>query len=390
MSHEDVLWSFAWIALVAALAPLLAGLLPGPRIPEVVLLLGLGIVIGPFGFELATESEPISLLNELGLAMLFLIAGIEIEPAILRTRDGTRAVVAWLVSLTVALAWVGALSLALGFEAWHAIAIALTSTALGTLLPILRDTGLRDGPLGTLVMANGAIGEFGPIVAMSLLLTTGRSAGAALVSLVVFGLLALLLGFLVVRHGPRAERIVELVRHHEETTSQAPIRLVVLLLALMLVMSEAFGLDIILGAFIAGVIVRQLLPQDPERFLMRLDGIGFGLLIPVFFVTSGMAIDFGAVIEDWPIAAAFFVSILLVRGLPVLVAFRHRSRLQVVQLSLFSCTGLPIIVAVTTIAVDAGLMHQEGQSVVVAAGMLTVLVFPLTAIELGRRRPVPA
>src|ERR1700754_719813 len=98
MSHEDVLASFAWIAAAAALAPLLAGLLPGPRIPEVVLLLGLGIVIGPFGLELAVESEPIGRLNELGLAMLFLIAGIEIEPAILRTRDGARAGIAWLVS----------------------------------------------------------------------------------------------------------------------------------------------------------------------------------------------------------------------------------------------------------------------------------------------------
>ena len=195
-----------------------------------------------------------------------------------------------------------------------------------------------------------------------------------------------MLGFAIVRHGPRAERIVALVRHHAETTSQAPIRLVVLLLAVMLVLSEAFGLDVILGAFVAGVIVRMLLPDDHDRFLARLDGIGFGLLIPVFFVVSGMAIDFGAVLDDWTIALAFFVSILVVRGLPVLVAFRHIGRGDSVQLALFSATGLPIIVAVTTIAVDAGLMDLAGQSVVVAAGMLTVLVFPLTAIELGRSR----
>ena len=386
MTFESVLWSFAWITLVAALAPLVVGLLPGPKIPEVVLLLALGIVVGPYGLELAESSAPIDLLSELGLAMLFLIAGIEIEPAILRSLDGARAGVAWLVSLTVALAWVGGLSLMLGFEAWHAVAIAMTSTALGALLPILRDTGLQDRPIGRLVTANGAIGEFGPIVAMSLLLTTGESEWVAVLSLVGFGLAALVLGFVIVRHAPRAERVVALVRHHAETTSQAPIRLVVLLLAGMLLLSEAFGLDVILGAFLAGVIVRMLLPEDHERFMARLDGIGFGLLVPVFFVTSGMAIDFEAVVEDWQVAAAFFVSILLIRGLPVLVAFRHIGRRDSVQLALFSATGLPIIVAVTTIAVDAGLMHQAGQSVMVAAGMVTVLVLPLTAIELGRRR----
>jgi Kef-type K+ transport system membrane component KefB len=385
MSHEDVLASFAWIAAAAALAPLLVGLLPGPRIPEVVLLLALGIVIGPFGLDLAHDSEPIGLLNELGLAMLFLIAGIEIEPATLRTRDGARAGAAWLVSLGVALAWVGALSLALDFEAWQALAIAMTSTALGALLPILRDTGLRERPIGTLVMANGAVGEFGPIVAMSLLLTSS-SAWAGVAALLGFGVLALLIGLVIIRHGTRAERIVGLVRQHAETTSQVPIRLVVVLLAAMLVLAEAFGLDVILGAFVAGMIVRILLPEDHERFMARLDGIGFGLLIPVFFVTSGMAIDFRAVVDAVGVAAAFFASILVVRGLPVLVAFRHLGRRGSVQLALFSATGLPIIVAVTTIAVDAGLMKQSGQSVVVAAGMLTVLVFPLTAIELGRRR----
>ena len=385
MSMEDVLWSFAWITAVAAIAPLLVGLLPGPRIPEVVLLLALGIVIGPYGVDLAASSPPIELLSQLGLGMLFLMAGLEIEPAMLRSRDGSRAGIAWLVSLTVALVWVGLLSLALGFEAWHALAIAMTSTALGTLLPILRDTGLLERPMGSLVMSNGAVGEFGPIVAMSVLVTTG-SAWAGISSLLAFGAVALVMGFAIVRHGPRAERIVALVQHHAETTSQAPIRLVILLLALMLVLSEAFGLDVILGAFIAGVIVRMLLPDDHDRFLARLDGIGFGLLIPVFFVVSGMAIDFGAVLDDWTIALAFFVSILVVRGLPVLVAFRHIGRGDSVQLALFSATGLPVIVAVTTIAVDAGLMDLAGQSVVVAAGMLTVLVFPLTAIELGRSR----
>ncbi|MGD9960168.1 cation:proton antiporter [Nocardioides sp.] len=384
--HESVLLSLLWIAGAAALAPIIVGLLPGPRIPEVVLLLTLGIMIGPFGFELATKSEPIELLSELGLGLLFLLAGLEIDPASVASRTGARAGVAWVVSLAVAMGLMALLSLATELEAWAAIAIALTSTALGTLLPILRDTGLKDQPLGRAVMVNGAIGELGPILAMSLLLTGGNAWGA-LLSLVTFAVLAALINGAIVRHWTRAEKVVEIVRHGAETTAQAPLRLVVLLLVGMLALSTAFGLDIILGAFIAGATVRVLLPPDHATFMARLDGMAFGLLVPVFFVTSGMAIDYRVVLDRWGTVLVLFAMIVLIRGLPVYLAFRDLPGREPVRVALFSATGLPIIVAVTTVAVTAGSMTIEGQSLVVAAGMLTVLVLPLLAVELGNVRP---
>ncbi|CUR54673.1 putative Cation/H+ antiporter [metagenome] len=382
--HEPVFVSLLWITGAAALAPIVVGLLRGPRIPEVVLLLTLGIVIGPYGLELAAKSEPIELLSELGLGLLFLIAGLEIDPASIASRTGAKAFTAWAISLVVALGLMLLLSLVTDLPAWAAIAIALTSTALGTLLPILRDTGLKDQPIGRLVMVNGAAGELGPIVAMSVFLTGGNAWGA-LLSLLLFALVALLVNGAIIRHGTRAERVVEIVRHGAETTAQAPLRLVMVLLVAMLALSEAFGLDIILGAFIAGATVRVLLPPEHEGFLARLDGIAFGLLVPVFFVTSGMGIDFRVVLDRWGTVLVLFLLIVVVRGLPVLLLFRDLPRGEPLRLALFSATGLPIIVAVTTVAVEAGSLKVEGQSLVVAAGMLTVLVLPLLAVELGRR-----
>jgi Kef-type K+ transport system membrane component KefB len=386
----EILVSLAWIVGAAALAPILVGLLPGPRIPEVVVLLVLGIAIGPFGLDLATESDPIALIAELGLGLLFLIAGLEIDPAMVASRDGGRAAVAWLVSLALAIGLMGTLALVAGLEAWEAVAIALTSTSLGALLPILRDTGLRRGVTGRLVMVNGAIGEMGPILAMSLLLS-GRSAWSALLSLVAFAVVAALISVVVVRHGPRSTRVVEVVRAGAESTAQAPLRLVVLLLVVMLLVSGLFDLDIIVGAFVAGATVRLLLPPDHGFFLARLDGLAFGLFIPVFFVTSGMVVDIDVVVDRWSVVLAVFALIVLVRGLPVLVVFRRHPGVSPLQVALLSATGLPIIVAVTTVAVDAGLLTTEGQSLVIAAGMLTVLVLPLVAIELlgsaDRRAP---
>ncbi len=382
--HDPVFQSLLWIVGAAALAPIVVGLLPGPRIPEVVLLLTLGIVIGPFGFELAVKDEPITLLAELGLGLLFLLAGLEIDPASALSRDGARAGTAWLVSLVAALALMALLAQFRDLEAWAAVAIALSSTALGTLLPILRDTGLKGGALGRLVMVNGAAGELGPILAMSILLTSGSAFGAVL-SLAAFAVLALLLNGAIIRHGSRAQRIVEVVRRGADTTAQAPLRLVVLLLVAMLALSTAFGLDLILGAFIAGATVRVLLPPDHGPFMARLDGLAFGLLVPLFFVTSGMAIDYRVVFDQVGLVMVLFAMIVVVRGLPVLVVFRHLPSPERQQLALFSATGLPIIVAVTTVAVEAGSMTTDSQSLVVAAGMLTVLVLPILAVQLSSR-----
>jgi Kef-type K+ transport system membrane component KefB len=383
VSEADAFRSLAFIIGAAVLAPIALGLLPRVRLPEVVVLLALGMVIGPHGLDWAHAGPEVSFVSQLGLGMLFLMAGIEVDPQVLRSPDGTRALAAWLISLAVGVVWVLLLSHVVTIHARVAVAIAMTSTALGTLLPMLRDTGLQRQRIGRLVLVNGAVGEFGPIVAMSIFLTQG-SAWGGLSALAAFGVVAAGLGFLLVRHSPRAVRVVAAIRRGADTTAQAPIRVALLLLLAMLATSVALGLDVILGAFVAGAIIRMLLPPEPEWIMSRLDGIGYGFLIPVFFVVSGMGIDAEVLLHKLGTVIFMFVSILLVRGGPVFALFGHLGGRERLQLGLFSATGLPILVAVTTVAVQAGQMTLQGQSIVVAAGMLTVLALPVLAVTLHR------
>jgi len=375
--------SLFWIALAAALAPLIVGLVPGPKMPEVVVLLILGILIGPEVLGLATKEGPILLLNEVGLGFLFFIAGYELNPRVLKGRLGLQAGLAWAVSIVLALSVVGVLY-SIGYvHAFLPVAIALTSTALGTLLPILRDAGLLDTRLGKFVVANGAVGEFGPVLAISLFLGS-RGAWASVVILVVFGVVAV-----AIERLPRAlftSRIRGIFERGSDTTSQITLRWSVLLLVGLLLIAAEFGLDVILGAFAAGLILRQLTPEGDRTLEHKLDGLAFGLFVPLFFVTSGIEVDVTSIIENPDRLAVFFLLIAAVRGIPVLVLFsRDLHGSELIRLGLFAATGLPIIVAVTQIGLATETMLPENAAALVGAGVISVVVFPLTAELLGRR-----
>ncbi|QDQ89840.1 cation:proton antiporter [Rhodococcus sp. WB9] len=380
--------SLFWIVACAVIAPLLAGLFPRKLVPEVVLLLVAGIVIGPHVFDLAVEGSEIELLRDLGLGLLFLLAGYEIDTAEITGRGGRRALLTWLVSLALAFAVVSLLSLVHVVDAGTAVAIAMTSTALGTLLPILRDVGALDTRLGRTILNHGAFGELGPVVAMAVLLGS-RGSVASIVVLGLFTAAAVLVAFIPDRVRREGSRITAIIRSGSETTSQTTVRLTMLLLVALTVLAASFGLDTILGAFAAGFILRRATPEGDETLETKLDGLAFGFLIPIFFVTSGMAIDVAAVASEPGVLIAFVLLILLVRAGPVYFAgrfdrgadgtdppFTGRER---TQLALYAGTGLPLIVAVTGVAVDSGDMTSANASVLVAAGAITVLLFPLTA-----------
>jgi Kef-type K+ transport system membrane component KefB len=375
--------SLFWIVLAAAIAPLIVGLLPGPKVPEVVVLLLLGIAIGPEALGLATKEGPIHLLNDVGLGFLFFIAGYELNPRVLKGRVGVQAVLAWTVSIVLALSIVGVLYEVGYVKAFLPVAIALTSTALGTLLPILRDAGLLDTRLGKLVLANGAVGEFGPVLAISLFLGS-RGAWASVVILGIFGTIAV-----AIDRVPRAlftHRIRAIFERGSETTSQTTLRWTVLLLVGLLLIASEFGLDAILGAFAAGLILRQLTPAGDEALEHKLDGLAFGLFVPLFFVTSGTEVDVSSIVDNPGRLAVFFLLIAVVRGVPVLIFFsRDLHGSQLLQLGLFTATGLPIIVAVTQIGLATENMLPENAAALVGAGVISVLLFPLTAEWLGRR-----
>jgi Kef-type K+ transport system membrane component KefB len=391
--------SLFWIVLCAVAAPLLAGLVPRRLVPEVVLLLVFGMIIGPEVLDLAQLDGGIEALKELGLGLLFLLAGYEIEVKQLTGRGGRRAFITWLISFALAFSLVFLLGFLGVLSARSAVAIALTSTALGTLLPILRDSGLLNTRVGTAVLNHGAVGELGPVVAMALLLGTGGSF-EAIVVLVVFGLVALAVAMVSTRLRPGSS-LYSLIERGSETTAQTTVRLVVLLLVGLGVLAIAFDLDVVLGAFAAGFVLRRALPEGNESLEHKLDGLAFGLLIPIFFITSGMAIDPRAVAAEPMTLLAFVVLILVVRGVPIFLASwlerdppggpRMFTRRDSLRIALYGATGLPIIVAVTSVAVNSGQMTDQHASLLVAGGAITVLALPMTATLLGggqsRRSP---
>jgi Kef-type K+ transport system membrane component KefB len=281
-----------------------------------------------------------------------------------------------------------------------AAAIAVTSTALGTLLPILTERGLLETRMGRTILNHGAIGELCPVVAMAILLGARGAAGSLLV-LAMFALAAIVVAIVPRRIGRPESRAMATIRRGTDTTAQTQVRLTILLLVGLIALAAAFELDIIIAAFAAGFILRRLMPGGDENLETKLGGLAFGLLVPVFFVTSGMNIDVEAVVSRPGLLILAVVVLLLVRGVPVFVATRFErnddgerafDRRERGQIALYATTGLPLIVAVTTVAVDAGPMTPGNASVLVTAGVLTVLFLPLSALLLGRgeiERPVP-
>ncbi|MBJ7455514.1 MAG: cation:proton antiporter [Thermoleophilia bacterium] len=382
MEIPEGLDSLFAIVLVSALAPLIVGLLPGPRIPEVVLLLVLGMVIGPHVLDVAESGSAIALIANVGLGFLFFLAGFELDLAVLRGPDGRGAVAAWTIAMVGALAVVGALAAAGFVRAFLPVAIALTTTALGTLLPMLRDSGETTGPFGRAILANGAIGEFLPIIAISLFLGA-RGAWHSLALLIGFGAVA----FLVSRASRhlKGRSIAALVRMGSETSSQTAVRVAVVLLVALLLLAGELGLDVVLGAFAAGIVLRMTLPEGDKPLEHKLEGLAFGFFVPAFFVVSGMRVDLPSILDDPARMFVFFVLMVALRGLPVLLVFRSRlPGRDALRLGLLSATALPLIVAITEIGLATGEMRDENGAALVGAGLLTVLVCPVVAKILAR------
>ncbi len=382
MSNDLV--SLVAIAVIAAAVPLIVGMLR-LRVADVVLLIGFGILLGPESLRIISVTPPIMLLSELGLAMLFFLAGLELEQASVRGRSGRLAAAGWGISLLIAGIVSGLLEAAGIIDDFIGVSIALTSTALGTLLPVLRDSGDLTGPFGRFFMGAGAWGEFGPIIAIAVLLGS-QSKFLALITLAAFAVIAV--GLAVIPQRLRSVRIAALIEQGHHTSAQTAVRLTMLVVILLLAVADGFGLDAVLGAFAAGVIVRRFSPPSSGSVLSaKVEAIGFGFLVPVFFITSGANLDIDSIVENPLLLALFFLLLLLVRGVPQFFIYRKAipNIRQRARFSLLVATGLPIIVAVTTLETEAGIMRPENAAALVGAGALSVLVFPLAAAAFGRR-----
>jgi Kef-type K+ transport system membrane component KefB len=370
-------------AAVAALAPVVVALLPGPRVPQVVVLLAGGVLIGPEVLGWAERPE-IDLLANVGLGFLFLLAGYELNPHLFRERPGRLAIAGWLVTVALATALVGALAAAGLVHAFVPVALGLTTTAFGTLLPILRDNDMLAGRFGRYLLAAGAVGELFPIFAIALFLGASNKF-VALGSLASVGVLAVVLSF--APRLVRGNRLGRILREGEGSTAQTYVRWTVVLLLALLVIAEDFGLDVVLGAFLAGMVLRRWAPGDVRALEGKLDAIGYGFFIPLFFVASGMTLDVRSIAEAPLRLLIFFVLLLAVRGVPSLFLYRRDlPAAQRVETMFLTATALPLLVALAEIGLRNGTMLRENAAALVGAGALSVLVFPMVAVAIERRR----
>jgi Kef-type K+ transport system membrane component KefB len=255
-------------------------------------------------------------------------------------------------------------------------------------MPILADAGELEGELGPYILAAGVAGEFGPLILMTLLLTSGRRPGATFALLLAFAVASLAGAYVALRARPPT--VIATIRKTMSTSGQLALRLSLAALFGLVYLASRFGFDIVLGAFAAGLVV-GLVTKGPESRELRVkfEGIGFGFLIPIFFVVTGMKFDLDALFASvgtvlrLPLFLALFLA---VRGLPAVLLYRRAippsDRLP---LAFYSATALPIVVAVTTIGLETGRMSSANAAALVGAAMTSVLVFPLVALALRRR-----
>ncbi len=386
------------VAVVAFAVPLLLALTPARRLPAIVLEIVAGIIIGPSVLGWVKVDLPISILSVLGLAFLLFLAGLEVELERLRGRLLAFVGSAFLISFGLALLVGYGLSIAGQVVSPLLIAIILVATALGIVIPVLKDAGESTSDFGQLVIAGAMFAEFGSIILLTLFFSReATSVSTKLVLLGGFALLAVGFAFVLLRL-ERSRRVATVLLRLQDTTAQIRVRGAFMLLVGFVSLASLLGLETILGAFVAGVILR-LVDGDSmmthPQFRQKLEAIGFGVFIPVFFVTSGIRFDLAALFSSLSTilrVPVFLAALLLVRGVPALLYRPLVGSRRSVVAGLLQATSLSFIVAASQIGLELGLITKATGAALIAAGLLSVLIFPIIALTLLRRAelaPVP-
>ena len=382
--------TFLIVLTLAALAPVLVVWIPRIAVPAIVAEIVLGILVGPQGLGWAEPSEAIEVLSRIGMAFLFFLAGLEIDFVAIRGRPITWAAIGWLVSLGIAMA-VGLAMQASGIiVSGIVVATAFTTTALGALIPILRDSGTLNSKFGAFVSAAGAVGEFGPIVLISIALSA-EGGPMSLLYIAIFAAITLICAYLSATARPLPA--IRLLKRMMHTSAQLPVRVSLLVLASLIVVTKQFGLDSVLGAMAAGVVVSLACRgHEGEAVRHKLEAIGFGFFIPIFFVTTGLKFDLHALTATSAalLRVPLFLSLfLLARGVPVWLCRRDLPRGDWLPLALMSATALPLVVAVAEIGIETKRMKPETAAALVGAAMLSMLLFPALALTLRSKSNTP-
>ena len=374
------------VAAVAAAAPFVVDLPLRVRVPVVVVEIVLGIVVGPQVLGITHQDALIEFLGQFGLTFLFFMAGLEIDFDRIRGRPIELAGAGWAMSAVLGLLAAGVLHVTGIVVSELLVGVAVSTTALGALVPILRDSGALQTRFGGYVVAAGAVGEFGPIVLFSLLLT--RDADRPVVALLLIAFTLIAIGGAVA--GARLpERALHRLARTMHSTGQLPMRLALFIMLGLVYLARELDQELILGAFAAGIVVGLASRgAEAEPLKVKLEGMGFGFLIPIFFISSGLTFDLDAVLSTTGglVRVPLFLALFLIcRGAPALLLYRGAlDRGRRISLAFFSATGLPIIVAITQLGVATGRMRSETAAALVAAGMLSVFAYPLLALRIER------
>ena len=383
------------IAGISVLVPAILGLLPWLPVPGVVLQVIFGILVGPSVLGWVRIDPPVQVLSTLGLGMLLFLAGLEIDVDRLRSPLSRLAGVAFGFSVALALLIAFLFYLAGQASTPVLLAIILMSTSAGLLLPLLKDAGEVTTEFGQLIMTASVIAEIVPILLLSLLFSaTAKTVGAQLVSFAIFLALIAAIGLIVFRVR-RLRRLDRLLDHLEKRSGQLRLRAALTLALGCGVLAYRFGFASILGAFAAGLLVRviEFSGREPNRdFLVKLEGIGFGFLVPIFFISTGVAFQLRALL-DHPTALAevplFLVALLVVRGAPALLYARAVGRRRAAAGGLLQATTLTFVIVAAEAGQETGKLTPATADALVAAGLLSAALFPACAAGLlarGQRR----
>lgn len=376
------------IALVAAFAPLLLKIPTNFRMPVVVAEMLLGMMVGPHIFNWVSPDGLVGMLGELGLTFLLFMVGLEINLGEIKGKPLALAVGGWLLSFIVAMACMYVVH-AIGLIQAPPLlaAVALSTTALGILAPILRDEGISNTDFGKLLLSAAAMGEFGPLMVVTMLIIPTHSTFLHTVLIVAFVGITFVIADTAVN--ARSSALIDILTQTMQSTGQLPVRICIALQALLVVLAGEFGLNVVIGAFAAGMVVSLASKGDGGVILrQKLDAIGYGFLIPIFFIVAGMKFDINALWAT-PLVPVQIICLLglliLVRGAPVLLYNKVLAANDRLSFALYSATGLPLIVIITEIGISSGLMAPDRAAVLVSAGMISVLLFPFLAERLRGR-----
>lgn len=374
-----------FIAFAAALAPLLSRIPQRFRMPSVVVEILLGMLIGPQILNLASSDGLVAMLGELGLTFLLFMVGFEIKLDQLQGKVLTLAVGGWLLSFVLAM---------FSMLFFHAIgliqippflaAVALSTTALAILAPILRDDGRLDSDFGKLLLSAAAMGELGPLMVISFLLIPTHSTVWHTLFMLAFVGITFLVADMAIR--VRSSSWMALIAATMRSNGQLPVRICIAVQALLVALAAKFGINVVIGAFAAGLVVNISTKEEGGDVLRQnLDAIGYGFLIPFFFIATGLRFDISALWAT-PLVPAQIIALLgllvLIRGVPIMLYGKLLAPAEKLPFALYSATGLPLIVIISEIGVSSGLISQSMAAVLVSAGMVSVLLFPMLAQRL--------